>query len=591
MTKLERRKRNPRKTFYVVIGILLFLLIVAFVGFSFFLAQDEEYSGDSVRVDARVPSRIAAGEDFPLTLTLVNQERVALEDFVLTIQMPDGYTVKSANKSADNAAKNTYSFGTLSPGEEQVLTITGNILGEVGEAQVFGLTFTFRPANFNYQFTEQERVEVTIGASAVTIEIDGPQRIAPETTGTWTVTVTNTSTEELSALRIPLDVPADFTISSSEPELSDEQRWSIDHLAPNAESTLTFTGAFTGASRELQELKATAVVIREGNAEVQAEESILVLLVRPELNLLLERSPESEAAVAPGDRVSVTLSYENVSELELNDVALIITIDERSPVVISNLSTVPAAKGDALTYTWTKDNVPGLASVKPGASGAVSLSVAIPQIVKAESEADVNPQLTFRAKATIGTVTDFDGSGSTEERVLTLPISTVLKVSGEARYYSEEGLPVGSGPIPPEVGKSTTYIISWFVVNSTSDVNDFTVRATIPQEVFWTGDSTSVSAGSVSFDPMSREVVWSVNTIPAGTGSMSPTLSASFAVRIQPKAEDVGTTVVLVDAAEVSGTDTATGKPVTGGVPSMTTDLLHDTRAQGKGVVVVGASE
>lgn len=591
MTRFERKKRNPRKVVYIVLSIALVLLGVATAGFFLFVAQDKEYRGQSVQLEAQTPDRVAAGEDFPITFTVRNVEDVPLQDFVMAIQFPEGYTVKTANRSANNEAKNAFTLGTLSPNEESSVTITGNLIGAVGEEKTFGLTFTFQPQNFNYQFNETASASVRISTSALTMDLEGPQEIAPGSEATWTVKVTNTSSDVLTALRLTLETPDDFTITSSDPQLSDGQRWSIDTLAPDEAKEVHFSGSFAQSEQEFVELGITSSINRNGVEDVQGHASVLILLVKPELFLTLEREDDhADKPIKPGDRIPVKLSYENTSELALADVTLTMTLDADSPLVASNLSAVPEASVDGLTFTWNKEKLPDLAQVKPGTKGDVTLSFTIPQPLVPESEDDFEQNVIVSAHSNVGSVSDLDNpSFAGAERTLTMPVATVLSVSGEARYYSEEGIPIGEGPLPPEAGKSTTYVIQWFVTNSTNNVDGFSVVATIPRDVFWPGTDVSATAGTIAFDPVTREVRWEVNTIPAGTGMLSPTLSATFTVRITPNVNQVGSTPVLVDAATITGTDTHTSTPITSSIETMTTDLLHDTRGSGQGEVILGS--
>lgn len=588
MTRLERKKRHPRRTLFVILSVGAGLLIVAAAGFYFFLSRDKEYTGSSIAVSHEVPVRIAAGDDFPLEITITNTDAVALNDVLLAIQFPNGYTIKNASRSAENEAKNAYQVGTLDPAEKVTLTITGNLLGAVGDEKTFGLAFTFRPENFNYQFYETEQLSVRIAASVLTMDIDGPQEIAPETEGTWTIRLTNVSSDPLTSVRISLTKPEGFTLIASDPALSDDLRWSIDRLDPDGEKTLTFSGRFVQTDQEFVEFTFTSAISHNGTEDIQGTASLLILLVKPDLALTLDRlGAEMSAAAQPGDRIALTLSYENRSELALSDVGLTLKIDDASPIDESSIEAAPSASREGRTMTWNKEKVPALGQLKPGAKGSVDITVSVVETLLPESDDDVNPNVTLHASSRIGAVSDLTNSAAAgEERTVTIPVATELTVSGEARYYDAEGFPIGTGPIPPQVGKTTTYVIEWFVNNTTSDVKDFVVTATLPPDVFWPGEDFRSDAGELRFNPETREVRWTMNTVPAGSGSLSETLSARFTVRITPSETDVGSTPILVDTAQVSGTDSHTNTAVGGSIETMTTELIHDSRGIGNGVVV-----
>jgi hypothetical protein len=90
----------------------------------------------------------------------------------------------------------------------------------------------------------------------------------------------------------------------------------------------------------------------------------------------------------------------------------------------------------------------------------------------------------------------------------------------------------------------------------------------------------------LTFDPASRTVTWSINKVPVGTGQIYPQLSASFEVSTTPQAADVGYPKILTDKTNLTATDSFTGASLTTSFDSLTTDLINDINAQGKGLVI-----
>ena len=71
---------------------------------------------------------------------------------------------------------------------------------------------------------------------------------------------------------------------------------------------------------------------------------------------------------------------------------------------------------------------------------------------------------------------------------------------------------VGSGPLPPQVGKTTSYRVTWTVANTTSDAATLVVSARLPNSVLWTGKNPTRDAGDMSYDPVTRMVQWRRDT-------------------------------------------------------------------------------
>ena len=173
-----------------------------------------------------------------------------------------------------------------------------------------------------------------------------------------------------------------------------------------------------------------------------------------------------------------------------------------------------------------------------------------------------------------------------ESEEITVKIMSTLTLSCEARYYSEENEKLGSGPLPPEIGETTAYRIYWYLSNTTNEVTDVQVKASLPEDIYWTGKEKTISAGTLEFDPLTRIITWSINRVPVGTGQVYSQLSASFEVSATPGVVDLGLIKILTDKATVTGLDSFTEVDLTDFYDSLTSELTNDIYGQGKGIVV-----
>ena len=161
-----------------------------------------------------------------------------------------------------------------------------------------------------------------------------------------------------------------------------------------------------------------------------------------------------------------------------------------------------------------------------------------------------------------------------------------LTASGQGRYYSDEMEVVGSGPIPPVVGKTTTYRLVWSLTNTTNPVKDVTVQTVLPASVVWEGRS-KVSEGSVlSFDVSTRIVTWDLATIAAQTGSRLSELEAYFEVSVTPTSNDLGKLLALTGEQTISATDRFTLTAISFTRPAIASDLKGDPLGANQGIVI-----
>ena len=180
-------------------------------------------------------------------------------------------------------------------------------------------------------------------------------------------------------------------------------------------------------------------------------------------------------------------------------------------------------------------------------------------------------------------------SGSNQNTVSTLEqktfkISSLYKVSG--RVLQRSGNITNSGPLPPNSSSPTTYTIVWSVTNSTNVLSDGTVRATLPSYVDWTG-ATFPATENISYNSVTREVVWRLGNIAPSVGYNSPVREASFQVRLNTSASQAGTSPVLVDVSSASGRDEYTGVMLESNWTSLNTRLGSDPLTSSSEWVVV----
>ena len=168
-------------------------------------------------------------------------------------------------------------------------------------------------------------------------------------------------------------------------------------------------------------------------------------------------------------------------------------------------------------------------------------------------------------------------------------ITTQVQLRPEARYTDDEYQPLGAGPVPPEAGITTTYQIQWYLSNASNEVTDAKITTTLPQNVFWKGGETG--SGTLSFDPATREVAWTINRVPARSGLDLSGLSANFTVSITPKESEIGSAVILTEQTSLEALDGFTNQIIQKKFDVLTTDITTDPKYAGQGKVIAASAE
>ncbi len=159
-------------------------------------------------------------------------------------------------------------------------------------------------------------------------------------------------------------------------------------------------------------------------------------------------------------------------------------------------------------------------------------------------------------------------------------ITAAVPFAADARYYTAAGDQVGIGPLPPQVGKTTSYWVVWSVGPTETDLTNVVMHATLPSHVQATGKFASADGGAFSSDASS--VTWSLPVLSATHGEA---VTFAFEVAYTPSVDQRGSIPTIVNVSTLHATDVQTNESVVGLAPIVTTDLQKDAKASGKGSV------
>jgi hypothetical protein len=218
---------------------------------------------------------------------------------------------------------------------------------------------------------------------------------------------------------------------------------------------------------------------------------------------------------------------------------------------------------------WDGGAVASLTRIEPGGNGSISFSLASVNLTTSQGLVFRNPEITVDVSVKGRRVS---GSNLPEEIFSTvtkkLRISSVLTLLGTLEY--EKGPFENTGPVPPKAEEKTTYTIIWSLKNSTNDLADATVRATLPPYVEWVGVSIPQNE-QIEYNPEVREITWKPGQIKAGAGYSVTAREVSFQVRIEPSISQVGAEIPIVGNARATAIDRFTETGITSSIDALVT--------------------
>jgi len=148
------------------------------------------------------------------------------------------------------------------------------------------------------------------------------------------------------------------------------------------------------------------------------------------------------------------------------------------------------------------------------------------------------------------------------------------------RYFSEDNIPVGTGPHPPKVGETSSYKVYWEIKNNLHELNNLAVSVVLPDYVEW-NEKDRATLGDVSYNNSLHAVIWDIGRLPITVFAAS----AEFSITLTPIESDKNKIMVLLPGAKASATDAETDDEINKTSKAQTTKLDDDEIGKGDGIV------
>lgn len=590
MTKIERKDPNRRKKIlFLIIFILIIILAATLAGFYFFTKHEKKFSEEDIKIEINVPDKIVSGQETSIFINCINNSKIDLTKAELTVILSEGFNFLLSEPRPANELNNIWQLGEVKSDKKKGVEIKGQFIGDVGSTSTIDISLTYVPANFNSEFSKKSSRTVVIKSSVLDVEIEAAIRTISGKELSYSIKYKNNSSGDIERIKIEADYPQEFSFISAEPAASEANKiWIIDNVVKNQEGEIKIKGLLYGNAGEMKEFKANIGYLdKSNNFQSQAESTSLILIVNPQLYLTIIINDSSKNETADfGQILDYKIKYQNDSEMEIQDLVIFCELTSEvldwSSLIDTNDGLVEENK-----ITWSKSKISGLEKVKQGEGGEITFSIKTKDNITATDDSEKNYTIVSLAKAVSEKVTDLESTKlEIESNVITTKINTKLELLNEARYYNDEYLQVGTGQIPPQVGKTTNYRIYWHLTNTTNEVSEVIVKTELPENVIWTGKTGITAGANLEFDPDTREVTWSINKIPVYVGSLHPELEANFEVSVTPVEDDIGKILFLTEKTILTGHDQFTENDIETTKELLTSELINDPLAKGKGIVV-----
>lgn len=559
----------------IFIGALVFFTIsVLYAGYTFF-AGGNVVSSKNIEIEIAGPAFVAGGEELALQVVVRNENSASLELADLIIEYPRG----AGTEDTQDVERERESLGEIKSGDYVEKVEKLKLFGGEGSDKEIKFTLEYRIAGSNAVFTKEAIYTVRINTAPVGLLVEAEDEGSDNQNYQIKVKASSNATDGVGNLLLRIEYPAGFEYKNAEPKPTfGNNIWRIGDLAKGGFKEVSVSGIIHGQDGEDRTFR-----VYVGEQDSKDEQAIgvaynsafhSVLIKRPFLSarLLVNGKSNNIIAVSPRGGIQSEIIWEN-----------------NLPTKITNARIEVQFSGDALDQSsvtadrgfynsgnnkiiWDRNSISSLREIQPGDDGRMSFS-----FKPSMSSID-----TFSNKEIIVSVNvygEFFDTSSGGERNLSSQSKTTIRVNSDFQvtprilYYG--GPFSNEGSLPPQVGKETTYAITFTAVNSSNRISRATVKTTLPSYVRFVG-TVYPESEQVTFDNRSGEVVWNIGAVEAGVGFTKPIREVSFKIGFTPSLGQVGKTASLTGDIIYEGVDDFTESVISGIFSSLTTTLNND---------------
>jgi len=554
---------KKKSTFFIII-LTLFLGITGY-----WYSQRNVYSREILKLEILGPSEIDLAEEIEYLVKYKNNGEVRLDEPKLTFEYP-AYSVLESGESLRQEIGSDELGDAIYPGEEKTLRFKARLFGKEGEAKEAKVWLSYQPSNLNAWYESATTFTTIIKEAPLSFGFDLPSKIEPEKEIKFRLNYFSNLDFPLSDLRVKIDYPPGFEFKDSKPEALGEKEWDIGLLNKADGGRIEISGILRGKINEEKIFKAELGTWQAGEFVLLKEVYKGVKVMEPHLYITQLINGNPEYIADSGDTLHYEIFFKNLSQKPLNNLSLVVELNGET----FDLETIRAPDGEhksgdnSIIFDWKRN--PQLQFLDVQEEKKVRFWIDLKENWEISDESPIIKNEVFLSQAR----EEFENK-----------INSRLEVTQKG-YFQDEVFG-NSGPIPPEVGKNTTYTIMWQVKNYYNEVKNTKVKATLPYGVELTGNIFPENQSSkFTFDSQSREIVWDVGDLERGRGVLSSAPNIAFQVALTPTQSQKGNFTLLIKEARISGEDQWTEQTLEVTSPRINTTLPDDdTVSEGMGII------
>jgi hypothetical protein len=545
---------------FFLFSLIFFVIAAGIAGYSLF-SKRAVISPENVTLSLFGPVSLKGGEELSIQALIENKNSVSLNLVQITTDFPAGS--RFAGNSGEKLTRSVKKLNDIDAHEVRTEIIKAVLLGEENEKKEISLTIRFRIEGSNAVYTKTKKFIVNLTVSPLTFSVTSEKETIAGQEIVIGAEVKSNSPAPLKNSLFKIDYPQGFVFKSAKPAPSfGDNIWFLGDMKLGDTKTLEIKGVLLGENdqQKVFHLSAGSGTEKDKLTIGTLFETLqtIVTIKKPFLGvaIFVNRSNGKDLVVNDWKSVDANIQITNSLQNKIIDGEVEVSlagdiIDQRS-VIVGSEGLYDSFKN---TIFWDKRAYEPLASLSPGEKNSVQFSFAL--LPFSAEKLFKNPEITLTASVKGKRI---DENNVPEEIKLfvtrKIKVSTEMEIASLGTYYT--GPIQNSGPLPPKVGKETTYTVTWKMKNSANDISDAAVSAEIPLSVRFTG-KVFPSGAPVAYDSTSNRVTWNIGDVKAWTGYTDEPKEVSFQIALLPGLSQRNRSPELLSEAILTATDDFTG--------------------------------
>jgi len=604
----------------LLFNLFTFLIVIFVFGGAIYGAYNYVYlklanGKSSVALEFNGSKEVAAGQEFYYDLNYKNEDNVGLTGIEIKAAYPDNFIFLSSDP-APSKNNDIWDIASLDAHRSDTIRIKGKLAGPADSSNIILADMLYTPQNFSSEFKKSTSFETKINDIGLDFTFNNSSSALINETNEIVVKFKAKTENYINNLRLNIEHPEEVEIISL--ELANQVNASSSPAQANASAALTGLVAqangpdawllsnFGKNENEIKikfkikekkqpnlglklkfEVPEETLGLPAGQANLPPkyhlfyEKDLVYDVIKSDLNinLIINGSPFDQG-MDFGQTLNYSINYANKGDAAMKDVIIMAILDSDfinwQTLSDSNNGKIslPAQAGGN-TISWSKEEIPALAELASDAKGVIDFSL------KLKTQTEIDLSKSYQVKSYVQySVAGKSFSIDSQSNIIINKINSDLNLSEQVRYFNDDNIAVGSGPLPPKVGQITSLKVYWAINNNLHELNDLRISVTLPANVAWDSKNRA-SVGSLDYDPQTNQVVWQIGRLPISVYKAD----AEFNIKIGPGEADRNKIMIILPGTNVSAVDSETNMQINKTLKAKSTKLEDDNMASGDGII------